>query len=283
MAILTIIIPCYNCENWIEKAISSVASQTLKEIEILCINDGSTDATKNKLKYLHDKDQRIKIIDLDKNFGVSAARNIGLKEASGDLVFFLDPDDLLFNDKVLESLVKTCYLNNQNIVGGSLVQIDFKTKKEKVFVGYYKNFIIDKEGWVPLQEYQFCLGFYRFLYKKDFLIKNRLHFPNLKRYQDPPFLLNALVCNGGFYGIPVNVYTYQTNLKGIKFERSNFLDLLEGHLQVMKLANVHNLEDLYNHTLFSLISTTLKNKYSILLKIFLDSLYHKLIIRQFKV
>lgn len=86
------IVPVYNTEKFLEKCIRSIMSQTLKEIEIICINDGSTDNSLEILKKLQKEDNRIIIID-KKNEGVSIARNIGIERARGEFLSFIDSDD----------------------------------------------------------------------------------------------------------------------------------------------------------------------------------------------
>lgn len=250
MALVSIVVPCFNCEKWVTDAITSATLQSLKDIEILCIDDKSTDSTGLILEKLKQKDQRIKIITLQENKGVSNARNIGIIDSTGDYIFFLDPDDKIYDKQALEKLYKACQLNEQNLSGGSLIQYNEKTKKiENDFTGRYKNFKIIKDGWISLKEYQFCLGFYRFLFKKNFLVKNKIFFPPLSRFQDAPFLLKALILNGGFYGLNLKVYFYRVKHKDLKNTPVKFLDSLEGHLEVSRLAHANNLEQLYRDTI----------------------------------
>ena len=96
---VSIIIPIYNSENYLEKCIGSVISQTYDDIEIILVNDGSTDNSGNICLAYESKDTRIKLIN-QKNAGVSAARNAGLDIASGDLITFIDSDDHIENDYV---------------------------------------------------------------------------------------------------------------------------------------------------------------------------------------
>jgi len=89
---VSIIVPVYNVEKYLEKCLESIINQTLKNLEIICVNDGSTD---NSLQILEDyakKDQRIKIIN-KKNRGSGAAKNTGMKNASGEYIGFVDSDD----------------------------------------------------------------------------------------------------------------------------------------------------------------------------------------------
>src|SRR6218665_159168 len=96
---ISVIIPCYNVERYVEQCICSVLSQTLLPYEIICVNDGSTDSTLMVLQGLQEKSPRlIKIIDV-KNAGASAARNTGLAAANGELVQFLDADDIIVPEK----------------------------------------------------------------------------------------------------------------------------------------------------------------------------------------
>jgi glycosyltransferase involved in cell wall biosynthesis len=91
---ISIIIPVYNAAKYLTRCLSSVQQQSLKNIEILCINDGSTDESARLLEQFAENDIRFKIINQE-NQGLSAARNTGLEKATGDYIFFLDADDWL--------------------------------------------------------------------------------------------------------------------------------------------------------------------------------------------
>ncbi len=91
---VSVIVPVYNTEKYIDECLDSIENQTLKEIEIICVNDGSTDNSLQVLKAHQQKDSRIKIID-QKNAGVCVARNQGIKNAQGTYIAFADSDDLI--------------------------------------------------------------------------------------------------------------------------------------------------------------------------------------------
>ena len=97
--LVSIIIPIYNLENYIEYCLNSVVNQTYKELEILCIDDGSTDKSAEIIKRFASSDSRIKYFYQD-NAGVSAARNKGLDEATGEYVMFVDGDDYIHSQMV---------------------------------------------------------------------------------------------------------------------------------------------------------------------------------------
>ena len=95
--LLSIIIPIYNAEKYIDRCISSVVNQSLKDIEIVLVNDGSTDSSFSLCKAWELKDKRIKLIS-QINSGVSAARNLGISRAEGEYLLFLDSDDYMLPD-----------------------------------------------------------------------------------------------------------------------------------------------------------------------------------------
>ena len=89
---VSVIIPCYNAEKYLRQCLDSVAGQTLREIEIICVDDGSSDTTMDILREFGEKDERFKIITQE-NAGAGAARNNGLRQAAGEYLSFLDADD----------------------------------------------------------------------------------------------------------------------------------------------------------------------------------------------
>ena len=92
--LVSIVVPVYNCENYIERCIKSLLEQTYKNIEIILINDGSKDRSLDICKKYSNIDKRIVIID-KKNEGVSKARNTGIKKSNGKFISFVDADDLI--------------------------------------------------------------------------------------------------------------------------------------------------------------------------------------------
>lgn len=103
MAQVSVIIPVYNAEQYLEKCIGSITAQTLEDIEILCVDDGSTDGSLVLLKKLQVADGRIRVIT-QPNGGAGAARNTGLRHAAGKYLSFLDADDF-FEPNMLEEAV----------------------------------------------------------------------------------------------------------------------------------------------------------------------------------
>ncbi|MFR4437126.1 MAG: glycosyltransferase [Akkermansia muciniphila] len=91
---VSIIVPCYNVAAYLDQCMESLAGQSMEDIEIICVNDGSSDHTAEILREWRDRDGRVRIID-QKNSGVSVARNSGMEAAVGEYIGFVDPDDMV--------------------------------------------------------------------------------------------------------------------------------------------------------------------------------------------
>ncbi len=111
---VSIIIPVYNTEHFVEEAIMSVLNQTLTEIEVIVVNDGSTDDSLEVIKKLADTDPRIKVFS-QKNQGQSVARNLGLSIAKGEYIYFMDSDDIISNN-TFEICYDKCISENLDFV-----------------------------------------------------------------------------------------------------------------------------------------------------------------------
>ncbi len=131
---ISVIIPVYNGEEFLEDCLNSVLNNTYKNIEIIVINDGSTDKTSEILKKY--QNYNFKIIEQE-NSGVSQARNTGLKTATGDYIMFLDADDIINND-YLESLIKTLHKNKLDIIKSSYGNFKITTKNIEL-ISYFKD------------------------------------------------------------------------------------------------------------------------------------------------
>ena len=121
---VSVILPIYNCEQFLDKCIESVATQTYKNLEIICVNDGSTDESLSICEKWKQKDGRIIIVNKD-NGGLSSARNEGLKRVSGELVCFVDADDYLES-----SMIEKLY-NNMNKTNSDISMCSFFMEDEK--------------------------------------------------------------------------------------------------------------------------------------------------------
>ena len=180
---ISVIIPIYNTQNYLEKCLDSVINQTFKDIEIICVNDCSKDNSLEILKKYSKKDKRIKIIDFIENKGPASARNEALNIAKGEYIAFIDSDDWIdldFYEKLYNKAIKT----KADIIKGANLQ------------GYYNDKYInypDLNSKIPKNKYEFNKQYTSAIYKLEFLEKNSIKFPtDLIFHEDPYFILLAI-------------------------------------------------------------------------------------------
>ncbi|MDF2878169.1 MAG: glycosyl transferase family 2 [Clostridia bacterium] len=203
MELVSIIVPIYNVEKYLPKCIESLTKQTMKNLEILLINDGSLD---NSLAICHDyakKDERIRVID-KKNEGVAVARNTGLEEAKGDYIGFVDPDDWIeagMYQSMYQKLIQTggeiCFCNyyKDDKLGSSQKLLKIKKEilnRQEIIDEMIAN-MIGIDDLMP--KYNYIMGcVWRCLYKKDFIDKYELRFKRgLSIMEDLVFTIEALL------------------------------------------------------------------------------------------
>ena len=110
MVKVSVIIPVYNAEEFLDESINSVLNQSLEDIELICVNDGSKDNSLEILNNFSKKDKRVKVFDKP-NGGCGSARNKGLDNATGEFIYFFDPDDYILPN-ALEELYANAIINN---------------------------------------------------------------------------------------------------------------------------------------------------------------------------
>ena len=157
---ISVIIPIYNDALYIQEAIKSVLSQTIEELEIIIINDGSTDNFEEKIEFFNDP--RIRIIE-QINSGAAAARNNGIKNAKGKFLAFLDADDIWAPNKLKLQLEVLINREDINMVYGqvnefydsSILGYDDLQKNVKTFVGYSPiALLISKKDFLSVGDFQ---------------------------------------------------------------------------------------------------------------------------------
>lgn len=182
---VSVIIPIYGVEKYIRKCLESVLNQTLKEIEIIIINDGTKD---NSMQIVEEyiNDERIKIINKE-NGGISSARNVGLKKAQGKYIVFIDSDDFI-KSEMLEELFLEAERGNYEIVYSNVILYNNKTKKLK---NRDRN-TLKIESEKGSYHYRFCgMEVWNKIYKREFLLKNNILFRENIIHEDNLFTLKC--------------------------------------------------------------------------------------------
>lgn len=249
---ISIVIPVYNAEKYVCQCLDSIIKQSLNEIEVICLNDGSSDSSLNILEEYAEQDDRIIVID-QKNQGVGKTRNNGINHSNGEFIAFMDPDDYYPKDNILETLYNNAIENNVLICGGSFCS--FNNEKYKTsFINNLKKYRFDKNEKIKYKDYQFDYGYHRFIYNRLFLLTNKIYFPHYIRFQDPPFFVNAMVMAEEFYAIKNVTYAYRFNHKKIMWDSNKAIAVLKGMIDIFNLAKKHNLNDLYYLTFDRLVN-----------------------------
>lgn len=204
---VSVIIPVYNAEKYIKDCIDSVINQTFNDIEIICINDASTDDSLKILKEYESNNKNLTIIS-QKKLGVSAARNTGIKLAKSAFILFVDSDDIL-NKKAIETVYHSATATNADItIFGHQNMVQDKIIKNNI--NLLKNFEKDKSNMntlLPLTNYVWDK-----LFKKEFLINNQVYFQEgIVASEDGYFILTCLSKKPEISTIPEILYTYRNN------------------------------------------------------------------------
>ena len=230
MVKISIIMPVYNDETKLENSIGSVINQTLNELELICVDDGSTDNSLNILHSFAEEDNRIRIFS-QKNQGAGKARNKGLKEANGEYIAFLDSDDYIVDNNALNILYSEASTRNMIMASGSMqfvsekgINTTFKCFKE-----------IEKLSLKSPKDYCVPWYFYKNIFKRDFLIKHNIKFPDLLRGQDPLFLCEVLTRIDEFLEVPVMYYSYNTPTANKLNNSVKYYDYFVHFYEVFKL------------------------------------------------
>ncbi len=238
---VSVIIPVYNMGKYVRDCLDSVLSQTLQNIEILCVNDGSTDDSLSILLEYAERDVRVKVISQE-NKGVAVARNRALHMACGEYIAFMDPDDWYPSTDVLEYLLNVVKEHHVEIAGGS-----WACYQDGVSVKVGGKYVFNEEGFVEYHDYQFEYGYQRFLFRRLFLAENGIDFPLYRRYQDPPFFVKTMVSAKRFYAVPKIVYARRIGHKDIGWTQEKILDALFGLRDIFVLSKAANLPILHCH------------------------------------
>lgn len=165
---ISVIIPVYNAQDYLERCLNSVCNQTLKEIEIICINDCSLDNSINILIKYFKKFSNLKIIDCKNNGGESIARNIGIDNSKGEYIAFVDNDDDIdidFYEKLYDKAKKT----NADIVKGNLKEIGYNGELHE---GQLNPKIVQTGN-----KWHFRYEWWCAIYKRSLVIENKIRLP----------------------------------------------------------------------------------------------------------
>lgn len=205
---ISVIVPVYNGEQYLKECLDSILAQTISDIEIICINDGSSDNSLKILQEYQNKDKRIKVIN-QANQGQAVARNRGFAEAKGKYIGYVDCDDWIPKD-FYEKLYTSAEQTGADIAGCNIISVDnnktkymLRLKRQNVYQttpDKYKAFGVPKLNYI-----------WNKIYRRDFMKKHRLAFPEGMFFEDILFTHQALDCCNKAVTVPGIAYFYRQN------------------------------------------------------------------------
>ena len=266
--LVSIVIPVYNVEKYIEKCLLSVINQTYKNLEIIIVNDGTKDNSLKICERIKQMDERVKIIN-QKNGGLSCARNTGIDNANGEYICFVDSDDFLENDFV-EVLLNFAKEKNVDICACDFWYIDendkkwtLKEKNDKM----YSNIEAIKDILLDYQKTEVMT--WNKIYKLDIFKKYNIRFPVGKLHEDNYTTYKLYYYSNGVYLVNKKLYYYlqrNDSIMGKKFnvKRLDALDSVYEKKKFFKSENVDLKEEItFNEisTLINLLNNMIKDSF----------------------
>ncbi|AWX32308.1 glycosyltransferase [Methanosphaera sp. BMS] len=247
---ISIIIPIYNKEKYLDKCLQSILSQSFKDYEVICVDDGSTDLSLTILNEYADENSKFKVFSKT-NEGPGSTRNYGLKKANGEYVLFLDADDYINND-TLDSLYNTAHNNNSDLVLFNAtehyknktndriyhIHVDENTDLENFTFDYNNNINLVMNGYHIV-----CTK----LHRLDFIKEHKLKFSNSGEFEDVLFHIKSMIYAKRVSYNPKKFYQYNRKNEdsrqnnSIKTDKSFVLfDIYEEVYKFLQKENLFN-------------------------------------------
>ena len=268
--LVSIVMPVYKTERFIETSIQSVLDQTYDNIELICVNDGTPDLAFDICKKYQIKYNKIKVLDHGENKGLEYTRNHGIKKALGKYILFLDSDDTIdknmVNDMVYiaEKNSTDIVLSTYSMVINNKEQPIFSSEQtiEKADMCEFSNLLLDRIEWKILT----CVG--TKLYKADIIKKNNIIFDKKYKYnEDGGFIFSYLLIAKtiSFINKPYYKYTIRDSGSIMSSYRKNLFSYLVKVNELLRQLFIKNgvydrKKDLYYRKLFFIIIDSIKNE-----------------------
>jgi len=253
MPTVSVIVPVYNSEPYLKACLDSILGQTFKNIEVICVNDGSTDGSLEILNNYAGDDPRITVIS-QKNAGAGAARNVGLKVARGTYLSFLDSDDIFYKT-LLEKMLLESLATQADICVCDAHRYDNETQQTNTTKPFLKEKFLPTLRVFDSSSMQkdifYALGGYVWnkLFNRDFINNNEIIFQEIERSNDIFFAYIALVLARHICTIKEPLILYRTNnktsLQGTKYLFP--LDFYHARKAIKEEFVVRNVYDQFKH------------------------------------
>lgn len=251
--IISVIVPVYNVEDYLAKCLDSILNQTFSNIEIICVNDGSTDGSRKILEEYKKRDFRIKIVDKE-NGGLSSARNAGMKVAQGEFYSFIDSDDWI-DKTMLEKLYENITTLNSDISICAVHQFDETNQKIDDSNPYYTLEFFDKTFDNRAFSYKdtkpfimdVCVMAWNKLYRRSLIEECNAEFPDGLIFEDGPFFFTIFFKTDRVSIVRDFLYYYRINRKNSIIQKAGkkFLNVIDvSELMYSKIKDLPDFDDI---------------------------------------
>jgi len=238
---MSIIIPVRNAAPYLPACLESVLGQSLQDIEVLCVDDGSTDASREVIEEYLRRDRRLWLV-CQSHHGAGVARNRGLDGASGQYIGFMDADDMYPSSGTLAEMVNAAQLSHAAVCGGELIVLRGQTRTPAVVnTGPFEAPKLANQL-VKYRKFQVDYGFQLFIYERELIVRSRIRFPHYARFQDPPFFVAVMHAAGEFMGLSMPSYCHRRGHRTIEWSDSQTVDLIRGIRDNLSFSWLHALE-----------------------------------------
>lgn len=246
---ISVIMPVYNMQEYIGEAIESWLGQTLDNMELICVDDCSTDNSGQIIRQYALQHNNIHICSLPSNSGVGAVRRKAMQLVRGKYIAFLDADDKYWRDDALEKLYNHAIDGNCDVCGGFVA--NFSGKEINPY-GRFRQLFKENDGTeyveVSYDDVQDDYFFQGFIYKKEYLERNHIEFPEWRNYEDPVFLVQALYHANKICAVDIEYYGHRHAHKELKYSLSELINILNGIKANLIFAESKGLEVLFGRT-----------------------------------
>ncbi|MCM3150853.1 glycosyltransferase [Priestia megaterium] len=239
-SLVSIIVPVYNVEKYLKRCIESIINQDYKNIEVIIVNDGSTDDSNKILQDFERVDNRICVINKE-NGGLSSARNVGLRRAKGDFICFVDSDDWI-DHLMITKMIKICIQENADIVQCGYREVYENRTIGKVVKLDEKDFTGKSITSIYFSNIDFHTVVWNKIYKRSIL--NEISFVEGKQYEDTMASFEMLLKSKRLYNISdvfYNYYQRDNSIMGSVFSERK-LDALFAGRYVINLCEEQAIE-----------------------------------------
>ena len=268
---ISIIVPVYNRENTISRCLDSLCNQTYKNIEIICVDDGSTDNSLNILKEYQKKDTRIKIIENKQNMGIAYSRNIALKSSNTEFIMWCDSDDW-YDKNMCKKMIKGIIKKDVDLVESGAKFIFGDDLGIRKFLNNRNDFIVDSIGKykIDINTLSKIRGFlWNKIFKKSIIDKYNLTFADIKTHEDLVFVYLYAMLSKSVLFLKDKLYNYYihtgSTIDNVYEEMEGMVEFKEVEYLGIYLAselhkrNLVELYPIYNELYYRIILRTLKN------------------------